>query len=363
LLTGACLYNNTLFMNLPEAKQFVAQFIKGDYTPGEYEAFLRWLRGATMDELNAIADEHESMDGQWAALATEPSADWASKLERRIDALEDRGLIRRLNPERFIRRNTWMAAASVIVILSAGVYLFVKEEHKKAPEPEVPSVVEVAMNTETNPRGADQKELMLADGSKVWLNAGSTLKFPSAFKGSERVVELSGEGFFEVATDVAKPFRVKIKDAAVEVLGTHFNIMAYEDEKISRTTLIDGSVRMESGSQRVVLKPGEQAEIPYPSPGVTGNIKVVPIGNTDAVLAWKNGFFQFDSVDVRSVMRELSRAYNVLIKVDPNVPEDKRITGIFKREESLDSNLKLLEHIKSLGIHFHNNGKIVRVTL
>jgi ferric-dicitrate binding protein FerR (iron transport regulator) len=112
-----------------------------------------------------------------------------------------------------------------------------------------------------------------------------------------------------------------------------------------------------------VLKPGEQAEIPYPSPGVTGNIKVVPIGNTDVVLAWKNGFFQFDSVDVRSVMRELSRAYNVDIKVDPNVPEGKRITGIFKREESLDNNLKLLEHIKSLGIHFHNNGKIVRVTL
>ncbi|WP_431214819.1 FecR family protein [Puia sp. P3] len=219
------------------------------------------------------------------------------------------------------------------------------------------------MSTYTNPKGGDQKELILADGSKVWLNAASTLKFPSDFKGSERVVELSGEGFFEVTNDVAKPFRVKIKDAAVEVLGTHFNIKAYEDERISRTTLVDGSVRMESGSQRVVLKPGEQAEIPYPSPGVTGNIKVVPVGNTDVVLAWKNGFFQFDGEDVRSVMRELSRAYNVDIKVDPNVPEDKGITGIFKREESLESNLKLIEHIKSLGIHFHDNGKIVRVTL
>jgi ferric-dicitrate binding protein FerR (iron transport regulator) len=350
-------------MNLTEAKQFVAQFIKGDYTPGEYEAFLRWLKGATMDDLNAIADEHESMDDQWAALAEEPSADWASKLEQKIDALEDRGLIRRLNPERFIRRNTWVAAASVIVILSAGVYLFVKEEHKKTPAPEVPATVEVAMNTYTNPRGGDQKELILEDGTKVWLNAASTLKFPSAFKGPERVVELSGEGFFEVTTDVAKPFRVKIKDAAVEVLGTHFNVMAYEDERVSRTTLIDGSVRVESGSERVVLKPGEQAEMPYPSPGVASSIKVVSVGSADAALAWKNGYFQFQDEDLRSVMRAISRAYNVDVKVDADVPEDKRITGIFSREESLDANLKLLERIKSLGIHFHNDGKLVRVTL
>ncbi|WP_431214818.1 hypothetical protein ACQ86N_08710 [Puia sp. P3] len=140
-------------MNLPEAKQFVAQFIKGDYTPGEYEAFLRWLKGATMDELNAIADEHESMDDQWAALASEPSADWASKLERRIDVLEERGLIRRLSPERFIRRRTWVAAASVIVILSAGVYLFVKEEHKKAPVPEIPAAVEAGDEHLYEPEG------------------------------------------------------------------------------------------------------------------------------------------------------------------------------------------------------------------
>ena len=324
---------------------------------------MRWLKGAKMDELNAIAEEHESLDDQWAALAAQPSADWASKLEQRIDALEDRGLIRRLNPERFIRRNTWVAAASVIVLLSAGVYLFVREEHKTVPGPSTPTVAEVPMSSYANPKGANVQELVLADGSKVWLNAASTLKFPTDFKGPERVVELSGEGFFEVTTDVAKPFRVKIKDAAVEVLGTHFNIMAYEDETISRTTLVDGSVRMESGSQKVVLKPGEQAEIPYPSPGVTENIKVVPIGNTDAIVAWKEGNFQFQDEDVRTVMRTIERAYNVEIEVDPAVAADKRITGIFKKSDGLETNLKLLEHIKSLGIHFHNNGKIIRVTL
>lgn len=349
-------------MSLQEAKQFVARFIKGDYTPEEYEAFLRWLKGATMDELNEIADEHESMHDQWVTMAAEPSADWVNRLEQKLDGVEegDRGLVRRFSPERFVRRKTWIAAASVIVLLSTGVYMFVREE-RKAPLPGA-EALKVSLNTYFNPRGGDQKELILADGSKVWLNAASSLKFPDRFDGSERVVELSGEGFFEVTNDAGKPFRVKIKDAEVEVLGTHFNIKAYDDESISRTTLIDGSVRVENGTRPVVLKPGEQAEIPYPSPGVVPAIKVVPVVNADAVVAWKNGFFQFDNDDLHTVMRAIARAYDVDVKFDANVPE-KSITGVFSRQESLATTLKLLEHLK-LGIHFQNdNGKKVRVTL
>jgi ferric-dicitrate binding protein FerR (iron transport regulator) len=346
-------------MSLQEAKQFVARFVAGDYTPGEYEAFLRWLKGATLDELNEIADEHEASQDQWAELAAKtPSPEWVNGLEHRLDgAGEGRGLFRRFSPDRFVRRRTWLAAASVIAALSVGVYMFVREE-PKAPQLGT-QAVKLSLNTYFNPRGSEQRELILADGSKVWLNAGSSLKFPNQFDGAERVVELSGEAFFEVTKNSTRPFRVLIKDAAIEVLGTHFNVMAYEDEPVSRTTLIEGSVRMESGNDHKMLKPGEQAEIPYPSREGVESIKIIPNVNPEAVLAWKNGFFEFEHDELHTVMRTFARAYNVDIQVDPNVPE-KFITGIFPRTASLRT--LLMEQLKSLHIHFENDGKIVRVT-
>lgn len=348
-------------MNLLEAKQFVAQFTKGEYTPEEHAAFLRWLKGATLNELERIADEHESNADNRLVIGVTPSPDWVNRLEQKLDGTGEKGaLVRRFSPGRWGRRNPWIAAASVVGLLLVGGYFFVREE-QKAPRSGT-EAVKVALRSYSNPRGSDQKELILADGSKVWLNAASSLKFPNQFDGPERVVELSGEAFFEVTKNSDKPFRVKIKDAEVEVLGTHFNVMAYEDESISRTTLIEGAVRMESGTQLVVLKPGEQAEIPYPSPGVVSTIKVVPVANPDAVLAWKNGFFQFNNDDLHMVMRTISRAYNVDIQFDPNLPE-VRIAGVFSRHQSLDSTLNFLEHMR-LGIHFKNdNGKSVRVTL
>src|SRR5258708_6129631 len=119
-------------MSLHEAKQFVAQFIRGDYTPEEYAAFLRWLKGANMDELNEIADEHESNHDQWVAMAAAPRADWVRGREQKRDGVGEGGgaLVRRFSPERWVRRRTWVAAASVIVLLSGGVYVFVREERK-----------------------------------------------------------------------------------------------------------------------------------------------------------------------------------------------------------------------------------------
>jgi ferric-dicitrate binding protein FerR (iron transport regulator) len=344
-------------MSLQEAKQFVARFIIGDYTPEEYEAFLKWLKGATIEDLDSIADEHEAMHDQWVSLSATPSPEWTAQLEQKLDDTERRGVIRRFNPERFIRRKTWVAAASVIVLLSAGVYLYVGKQQKVLLHGT--EALKLPMTTYENPRGGDQKELILADGSKVWLNAASSLKFPSAFAGPERVVELSGEAFFEVAKNSNKPFRVMLKDAAVEVLGTHFNIMAYEDESTSKTTLIDGSVRMESGSHSVVLKPGEQAEIPYPSTGVVTDIVVKKGIDPNAVLAWKEGYLKFKNDDLHTVMRAMSRAYDVDIQVDPNVPA-MPITGNFSRQSDFKS---ILKQLKSLGIHFKNDGKTVRVTL
>jgi len=347
-------------MSLQEAKQFVARFVIGDYTPEEYEAFLKWLKGATIEDLDAIADQHEAMADEWVAqAATAPSAEWSARLEQKLDGMGRRGVIRRLNPERFIRRKTWVAAASVIVVLSAGVYLYVAKQPKAPVQGQGMEASKLQLTTYTNPRGGDQKELMLADGSKVWLNAASSLKFPTEFVGAERVVELTGEAFFEVEKNSNKPFRVVLKDAAVEVLGTHFNISAYEDEPASKTTLIDGSVRVKSGAESRVLKPGQQAEIAYPSPGVVAQIKVNEGIDPNAVMAWKNGYFQFRNDDLRTVMREISRAYNVDIQVDPNTPV-MPITGNFSRQTDFKG---IEKQLKSLGIHFKNDGKTVRVTL
>ncbi len=345
-------------MSLQEAKQFVAHFVTGDYTPEEYATFLRWLKGATEEELNAIADEHEASQEQWVDLSAQPSPEWVARLEQKLNSAKEGEVpVRRMSPGRFIRRKTWIAAASVVVLLSTGVYLYVREDGKV--QQEGTQALKALSNITSNPRGGDQKELILADGSKVWLNAASSLKYPSSFDGPERVVELSWEAFFEVTKNSSMPFRVLIKDAEVEVLGTHFNVMAYDDEPISRTTLIEGAVRMESGSYNVVLKPGEQAQIPYPSPGVANPIKVVTGVNPDVALAWKNGYFQFENDNLQTVMRTLSRAYDVDIQFDSNVPE-KRITGNFSRQAGLD---RILEQLESLKIHFKSNGKTVRVTL
>ncbi|MBS1663904.1 MAG: FecR domain-containing protein [Bacteroidetes bacterium] len=310
-------------MNLQEARQFVARFITGEYAPEEYEAFLKWLRKANNDELNEIADEYESKEDLWDTLAVTPSTEWVSRLEQKLDD-SGGGVVRRMNPER-IRRRTWIAAASVIAILSAGVYLFVKEGNKAAPKAENQGQVSLAYyTTESNPRGADQKELILADGSKIWLNAASSLKFPSQFDGPDRVVELSGEAFFEVEKNSDKPFRVLIKDAKIEVLGTHFNVKAYDNEPTSRTTLIDGAVRMESGSKKEVLnKPGQRAEIPYSLPGVDAQINVTSGVNFESALAWKNGLLQFENDDLHTVMRAIERAYNVDVQFEPNCSGEK----------------------------------------
>jgi ferric-dicitrate binding protein FerR (iron transport regulator) len=180
------------------------------------------------------------------------------------------------------------------------------------------------------------------------------------FSGSQRVVELSGEAFFEIAPNAEKPFRVLIKDAEVAVLGTHFNIMAYDDEPVSKTTLIDGAVRMESGSEQVDLHPGQQAEITYPSPGVSGKIRVISGVDPDVVLGWKSGSLDFRNADLYTVMRAVSRCYNVQIHYSQNLPEVVPFTGALKRQDSLSHVLKQLEGF--LHLHFNNDGNNVTVT-
>lgn len=167
-------------------------------------------------------------------------------------------------------------------------------------------------NTVVTPKGG-QYQLVLSDGTKVWLNAASSLKYPVTFTGTKREIELSGEAYFEVAHDRHKPFRVISNGQTVEVLGTHFNVNAYPDEKLTRTTLLEGSVKVLAGETSSQIKPGEQVQLK------DGNLAVSQADIEEAI-AWKKGFFYFKDDDIQTVMRQLSRWYDVSVKYEGQIP-------------------------------------------
>lgn len=157
-------------------------------------------------------------------------------------------------------------------------------------------------------------QINLPDGSKVWLNSASSLRFPALFSGDTREVELNGEAFFDVAKNKNKPFKVITKDQIVEVVGTQFNINSYGDEEAIKTTLIEGSVKIIYKDKVVLLTPGQQFQPNELKP------KVVE-ADTEEVIAWKNGYFLFKNEDIRSIMRKLSRWYNVEVSYVGDIPE------------------------------------------
>jgi ferric-dicitrate binding protein FerR (iron transport regulator) len=176
---------------------------------------------------------------------------------------------------------------------------------------------EVLYNTITTPRGG-KYQVTLSDGSQVWLNAASSIKFPVAFIGNERKVEITGEAYFEVAKDPSKRFIVDANGITTEVLGTHFNINSYANEGSTKVTLIEGSVKVESGNGResVVIKPGQQAQI-------ADKISVENNVDIEQVLAWKNGQFVLKGTDVAALMRQVERWYDVDVIFAGKIPERK----------------------------------------
>lgn len=188
---------------------------------------------------------------------------------------------------------------------------------------------EVAYNTISTPKGGRHK-IVLADGSVVWLNAASSLRYPTRFAGNKRVVELTGEGYFEVEKQAApgkRPFIVKVKGMQVEVLGTHFTINSYTDEPVIKTTLLEGSVKVLKGGQSVVLQPGQQAAVSPQSP--TSLPIPVQSVDTEAAIAWKNDLFIYNNAPITTIMGELVRHYNVEVVYAGNLPADKfNIMGI-----------------------------------
>ncbi|WP_343702564.1 FecR domain-containing protein [Chitinophaga sp.] len=206
-------------------------------------------------------------------------------------------------------------------------------------------------NTLAIPRGG-QFRLTLPDGTRVWLNAVSSLTYPVAFNGKDRTVELQGQAYFEIAQQPDKPFRVKVRDMEVQVLGTHFDIMAYADEQVINTTLVEGALLVKQGAVTQRLRPGQQAVRNNATSALT-----VQAADVDKVTAWKSGFFEFDDADLPAILRQVSRWYDVEI-----INETKGETGLFwgriNRQLPLASVLKLLA---SNGVHYKINGNKVTI--
>lgn len=213
---------------------------------------------------------------------------------------------------------------------------------------------EAFFNTISTPRGG-QYQVTLSDGTKVWLNAASSIRFPVVFTGKERKVEITGEAYFEVAKNRNMPFKVKASSSEVEVLGTHFNVNSYDDEASIKTTLLEGSVKVSAGNNQTTkfLKPGQQAGI-----NKAGRIDVVSGADTEEVVAWKNGLFIFNSTEVKSIMRQISRWYDVDVEYRGNI--NLHFTGQLTRNENVTSVLEKLALTDE--VHFKIDGKKIIVS-
>ncbi|SFB90333.1 FecR family protein [Spirosoma endophyticum] len=229
----------------------------------------------------------------------------------------------------------------------------------------------VAYNTITTPRGGKFR-VILPDGSKVWLNAASSLKYPTKFLSHERQVELNGEAYFEIthvktSPNVARPFRVCSEGQVVEVLGTHFNINSYSDEKSVKTTLLEGKVKViktlaNVSSNRpngktasaLILKPGEQAQL---ASGNRPNLNLIAQADLEEAVAWKNGQFHFKDTDLPTIMRQIARWYDVKVGYQGKIP-DMKFRGRISRDVPLSQIFQILQ---LSGVNFKLDGRKITV--
>jgi hypothetical protein len=243
---------------------------------------------------------------------------------------------------------------TAITKTNSGEIVYEKNPADKKKNALVASVI----NTIQTPKGG-KYQIRLPDGSKVWLNSASTLSYPTAFTGKERIVKLKGEAYFEIAPRKSMPFRVESDDQIVEVLGTHFNVNSYDNEDFTKTTLIEGSVkvilntRSNISGKTKLLKPGEQSSINSSK----SDIKIENV-DTEKAIAWKNGYFKFKNTPIQEIMREVERWYDVELIYEGNMPTDE-FTGFVSNDVNISAVLKILE--QSGGVKFTVKGKKLKV--
>jgi transmembrane sensor len=212
---------------------------------------------------------------------------------------------------------------------------------------------ELVYNTLTNPRGSKTIDMTLADGSRMWLNAGSSVTYPIAFIDNKRQVSITGEAYFEVAHNAAKPFIVTKDGMNIEVLGTHFNVNAYDEEADTKVTLMEGSVKVYNEKSTLLIKPGEQADV-----NKNGTLFLNKKIDMDGIMAWKNGRFIFNNADIESVMRQVSNWYDVEVVYEGKISKET-FSGVLNRNGNLTQIIPLL---KEGGVKCKIEGKKLTVS-
>jgi transmembrane sensor len=208
-----------------------------------------------------------------------------------------------------------------------------------------------AINTISVPRGGKYR-VVLADGTKVWLNAASSLKFPAAFSGSERIVELTGEAYFEVAHNSKQPFKVKTAGQIVQDLGTRFNVNSYTDEDGIATTLVEGSIKIYDAKGQTLIRPGQQYVLK-----TSGLSEVKNDVDIDEITAWKNDMFQFNNANIQTIMRQIARWYDIDVEFKGSIP-NYTYHGKISRNSNASQVLKILA---LSGINFSIEGRTIIV--
>lgn len=201
----------------------------------------------------------------------------------------------------------------------------------------------VANNTMTTPRGG-RYDLTLSDGTRVFLNAASSITYPTRFSGKNRKVSITGEAYFEVAKNPKMPFIVSANGTETQVLGTHFDIMAYQDEPFIKATLLEGSINFRTAHSEVNLNPGQQAVLPESSDHIS-----VQDANMEATMSWKNGYFIFQDEDLRSIMRKVARWYDVEVVYDAGL-KNLSYGGSISQYKNISDLLKVLQSTGT--VHF-----------
>jgi transmembrane sensor len=345
-------------LELQELRQLIAKYNAGK---------------ASAEEASFVEEWYDSVQGEDIVLNEEELGEVKRTISEHIL------LKRRRTVPMYIR---WLAAATVLLAVGVGLYLFKSTStHDVAPggskailtladgtQFQLDNLKDGALadgatiskntivfnktrfpaseNVVTTPRGG-MYALILADGTKIWVNSASSLKFPTFFTGKERKVELTGEAYFEVARNEKMPFRVISGKQTIEVLGTHFNISNYGDEPAITTTLLEGSIRVLNGSESVLLKAGQQSTISQEKIEINNN------ADSSEVMAWKNGMFQFNDADIQTIMRQLGRWYDVDVVYNGKVPADQ-FNGRISRNVNLSGVLKILT---LSGINFKIEGR------
>jgi transmembrane sensor len=396
-------------MNTSEIIAVIKKYKNGLLLTEEEAILLRdWTNSVSSEEFHQTLDRCEGLPSAFTDYKAIPP-EFTRKLETLLDDLDSQDRDDKYVPFYVLNWKKWVTvAASIILLLSAGTYIWKSQIAKSAiartntqKKNDLPpghdaailtladgttivldsarngqlvrqgsaQVVksngqlsyqaenkgeEVVYNIMATPRGG-QYQLILPDGSKVWLNAASSIRYPTVFQGRKRQVELTGEGYFEVERGKT-PFIVSIIPPAgmtgeggeVQVLGTHFNINAYGDDGGIRTTLLEGAVKLVKGNEGILLTPGQQAEYRQ-----NGRPELVKDADMDEALAWRNGVFQFNEASIETVMKQVERWYDIDVSYEGKIPAG-HFSGTVNRNANISQILKILE---LSNVHYRIEGR------